>query len=432
MIPREPELQRLGPWPAGANNLSAESAVPGKSFREGVNIRVADDGRVGRREGYEKLFEGDEPHSLFAYGRRAFYAEQSELLTTELYDDNSFSEPLVVYTGLVVDALLAHCLIEPDIYVSDGAIALRIAPDNTISTWALPPAPTPAGALSSGGQLPAGRYHFATAYRAANGEEGPLSNRLTLDVAEGQQVVLSFPPVPGALRQLIFMTKPNGTELLLFGSVPNAATTATILKQRLGRPPVSDGLESMPAGRFAAYYAGRLLVGVEDMVVWSEPSQYALTALEYNYTLFSEQVTGLGTIGETTGGFFVGQLTRTYFVRGDNPSDARLDEVYPAGMVPGTLTHVPGARLPLENPPTVPVPVWLATNGVVCAGLADGTIVPLTETRYAMDVGDRGASVFDQRDGVSRFIATTQNPTDNVFAVRDQVSIEVVRNGISP
>lgn len=436
MIPGDRDLRTLGPWPAGANNLAAEHNVPRKSFREGVNVRVADDGRISRREGYTKRFEAVEPHSLFASGVRAFYAEQTQLMATELYPDGSLAEPLPIFTGLRIDAPLAYCLIEPDIYVSDGQQALRLRPDNTVLPWALPPAPTPAlaAALPDGGALPSGRYHVALAYRAANGEEGPLSPRLALDVTAPEQPVVRFPPAPaGVARQLLFLTKPNGTELLLYGSVPPSATSATFTSiGRLGRPPVATGLDPMPPGRFAAYYAGRLLVGVEDLVVWSEPMQYALTALEYNYMPFAEPVTGIGVVGETTNGFFVGQLSRTYFVSGDNPTDARPNEVYPAGIVPGTLSHVPGARLPLENPPTVPVPVWLATNGVICVGLQDGTILPLTEPRFVADVGSEGASVFEQRDGIGRYIVTTKNPDENVFAVRDQVSIEVVRNGITP
>jgi hypothetical protein len=432
MIPGDRDLRTLGPWPAGANNLAAEHNVPRPSFREGTNVRVADDGRISRREGRAKLFEAIEPHSMFGQGLRAFYAEQTQLMATELYPDGSLAEPLPIFTGLRIDAPLAYCLIEPDIYVSDGLQTLRLRPDNTVLPWAPPPAPAPSATLTAGA-LPPGRYHVALAYKLANGEEGPLSAWTALDVAEGQGILLAFPPVPAEVdRQLIFMTKPNGAALLFFGSVPVGATQATLSKQRLGRAPVSDGLDQMPPARFAAYFAGRLLVGLEDLVVWSEPNQYSLTSLEFNYMTFSEPVTGIGVVGETTNGFFVGQLSRTYFVSGSDPNDTQLNEVYPAGIVPGTLSHVPGARLPLENPPTVPVPVWLATNGVICVGLQDGTILPLTEPRFAADVGCEGASVFEQRDGMSRYIVTTKNPDENVFAVRDQVSIEVVRNGITP
>lgn len=433
MRPSDRDLKQLGPWPAGANNLSAEHSVPSRSFREGINVIVADDGKVSRIDGYTKVYDGYEPHSVIGYGARGFFVDQTELLAVELYSNGTLSEPLTVFAGLQFDAPLAHCLIEPDIYVSDGQLALRISPQNVVSPWSLPMPATPTAALSAGGTLQPGRYQFALSYRAVTGEEGPLSGIKTVDVAEGQQVTLGFPAGDAAHRVLVYMTKANGTELLLYESKLGTSTSALVNQTRaLGRPSPTNGLEQMPAGRFAAYFAGRLLVAVYDALVWSEPMHYGLTAFEYNYTLFSEPITGIGVIGENTDGFFVGQLSRTYFVRGGNPAEAQPAEVYPAGMVPGTLTHVPGARLPLENPPTVPVPVWLATNGVLCAGLQDGTVLPLNESRFAANVGSEGASVFEQRGGVSRVVVTTRNPSDNDFAVTDSVSIEVVRNGMTP
>src|SRR5690606_8204835 len=119
---------------------------------------------------------------------------------------------------------------------------------------------------------------------------------------------------------------------------------------------------------------------------------------DFSTMTFSEDITGLGAAGEAGGSFFVGQRSKVYLVRGDSPDQLTLSEKYPAGIVEGTLTMVPGARLPLEAPPSEPVPMWLATNGVVCVGLPDGTVLPLTETRYAADVGATGAGFFTQRD----------------------------------
>lgn len=433
MIPRDAQLVQLGPWPAGGNNLTVEHSVPRRAFREGVNVVVADDGKVRRRDGYDKVFDAVEPHSGFGYGARGFFAEGTELRAIELYPNGSVSEPLTIFEGLAIDEPLAHCLIEPDIYVSDGTVALRISPTNTVSEWALPTPPAPAVSALAGGAFEAGRYQFALAYRAATGEESGLSSTVAFDLTDTGGFTLSFPAGPASAAQvLVYMTKPNGAQLMFARAAPAAATTITLTPGPLTRMSPTAGMEPLPAGRFAAYFAGRLLVAVADAVFWSEPMLYALTAYEHNYALFGEPVTGIGVVGETAGGFFVGQMSRVYFARGENPAEARLEEVYPAGMVPGTLTHVPGARLPMENPPTVPVPVWLATNGVICAGMPDGSIAPLTETTFATKVGDAGASVFVQRDGENRLVVTTRNPSENVFAVTDSVSIEVVRNGITP
>jgi hypothetical protein len=119
-------------------------------------------------------------------------------------------------------------------------------------------------------------------------------------------------------------------------------------------------------------------------------------------------------------------------MRGGDPADASLEQAYHTGIVAGSLTYLPGSRLGLQNPPMVPLPVWLSTGGAFCVGFPDGTVVPLTEAQYAADVGDEAAAVFIQQSGSNRLVVTTREPRDNVFAVSDSVSIEVVRNGITP
>lgn len=427
----ERQAVTIGPWRRGANNLSAEHSAPPGSFRDAENVVVADDGKISRVEGFEKAIEAPDAHSVFAAPPRLFFVSQGVLYACEEQSDGLLSIPMPAIEG-VSDQPLAYCMIQPNIFVSDGSETWRIAPTNAASPWSLPPPSQPAASIVAG-TLPVGRYLVATAYRAADGSEGPTSPTTLVTLTEVGGIEVHLPaPAPGASRVLIFVTKPNGTELLHFNSVVPAASTVVITKQRLGRPPACEDLSPMPPGRFAAYFNGRLLVASGDFVRWSEPHQYGYTDEAYNYAAFDNEVTGLGVVGETTNGFFVGQQNRVYFMRGENPSEARLEEVYPAGMVPGTLTHVPGARLPLEAPPTVPVPAWLSTNGVFCVGTQDGSVIPLSETSFAAAVGTEGAAAFVQRAGVNRLVVTSRSPSDNAFAVTDSVAIEVVRNGIPP
>lgn len=428
MIPSDRDLIKLGPWPQGANNLALETQVPRGSFRKGVNIDIADSGRAMRRHGRTQVFTG-ETSNLFGYGDRGFFVEGQDLYGFERVD-GAETAAVLLYEGLRPDARLAHCLIDPDIFVSDGDVCLRISPSNEVSRWSLPTPPAPA--LSTlPGSLEAGTYKVAYTYKDASGAESALSDLASIDVAEGQGVTVLLTHLVAGTRTAVYMTKPNGTELLLVAVVPGQPSSINIMKQRLGRPPATEDMDPMPGGSFAAVWQGRLLVGSDRFVTWSEPMQYGLTKLMYNYLELAEPVTGLGA-PETSEGFFVGQQSRVYFVAGADPADATLREAYPAGMIPGTLQMVPGARLPLENPPAEPVPMWLATNGVFCVGLPAGTVLPLTETRFATMKSDSGAALFDQRGGISRYVATLRNPTENNFAMTDTVTAEVVRNNLTP
>lgn len=427
MALRESNLEKLGPFPAGANNVALETSVPQKSFREGINVDVRDDGKIERRDGYELRIAADEPHSLFAYGYRAFFVEGVTLMSFELIN-GAETLPILLYDDLVRDAPLAHCLVDPDIYVSDGDVALRIAPNGVVAPWSLPIPTAPLVSAAAGGSLFNGTYGVAYAYKASTGEEGALSDTAFVEAATGSTLTLQIPTTP--YRVAVYMTKPDGQELLLYGVVPGSVGSVAINKQALSRPPVTEDCDPMPAGQHAAVWNGRLLVSSGPLLIWSVAFQYGVTRLNSNYRELLEDITMLAAV-DTAQGFFLGQQSRTYYVAGADPDDARLIEAYPAGVVPGTMRMVPGARLPFENPPKSLVPMWLATNGVFCVGLPDGTIEPLTESRFAARVGDRGTAAFVQKDGLNRFLATVRNPADNNFAMSDQFTAEVVRNNIT-
>lgn len=420
MRPGSRDMVQLGPWTAGANNVSLETSVPRNAFRQGVNVDVTDDGKVVRRPGRELVFPHGEPTNLFGYGDRGFFVVGASLyaFTVALGVETT---PLEIYSGIAADARIAHALIDPDIFVSDGVTNLRISPDNEVSLWTLPRPEAPALAAGAGGTLAAGRYHVAAAYRATTGEESPLSDSAVIDVAEGASVGVTVPARPGE-RVVIYMTKPDGTELLRLATYPGGGVN--IMRQNLGRPSPTVGLDAMPPGDFAALWNGRLLTAQDRLVFWSQPLQYGFTELMYNYVELAEPVTMLAA-GETSAGFFIGQKSRTYFFVGADPAEGALKEVYPAGVVPGTLQMIPGARLPFEGAPTLPTPVWLATNGAFVAGMPDGSVAPLTENRYAAMRAEEGAAMFLPRDGVNKYVATLRDPSPNNFALSDAFTAEV-------
>ncbi len=429
MATRESDLVQIGPFPSGANNLALETSVPSRSYRRGVNVDVADDGKVSRRKGRVKEFDAVDVHSLFGVGNRGFFAVR-DMLFGFTVDGDVVSDPVPLYDNLDVDVPLTYTLIDPDLFVSDGRENLRISLDGAVDAWALPAPTPPVCAVSTDGSLDPGRYFIGTSFKAWSGEEGALTPLVLVDLPDGGKITLTLPAAPaGAQRTMVYMTKPNGKEPLLLAAVPTNVASLGITKQNLGRPPVTLDMDPMPAGAFSCVWNGRLLVAYDNLVYWSEPNQYGVTKSMFNYLVFSEPVTMLAAI-DTAGGFFVGQESKVYFVAGADPADSRLVGAYSAGAIPGTLTMIPGARLPFEEPPVMPVPMWVASNGVFCVGLPDGTIAPLTETRYAAKKADFGAAMFVQRGGINRYVATLRNPTDNNFAMTDQITAEVVRNNL--
>lgn len=418
-------LDALGPWPSGANNLARETAVPRTQLREAVNVDLFSDGRVRRRKGRRKVLDIADPHSMFSIGRACLFAAGPTLY--ELTSDFT-ANPIGTVTP---NAPLYYEFIEPYVFISDGTNTYRYSPGAALRSWSIPAPGAPQLSASEGGSLPAATYYVATAYRLNSGEEGSASPqaRIALVSEAGIRVDLPAPPA-GVDRVSVYMTKPNGEQLMLAATVPAVATSITLASPQLGR--MADTLDTapMPAVAHPCYHNGRLLGFVDELLVWSEPNRYGITRLDYNFTAFSEPGTMIASPGEGSPGVFIGQASRTYFLRGASPADASLREVYPYGVVPRSKIMVPGSKLPMDNPPTEPVPVWMATNGAFVVGMPDGSVLPLSEKRYAANVGPEAATLYRESEGLAQCVAAVRDPSQNAFAVGDSASAEVVRNGI--
>lgn len=416
----------LGPWPRGAHNVGPENSVPPRHVRKALNIDFDDSGKPRRRDGRTRVIIATEPRCLWGNNRRMLFA-----VGGSLYEVDASLDPREIATDISPTATLAYCEIEPYVYVSDTERAFRVDRDGLVTSWTVP-TPTQLAVVATGtGGLDEGRYLVAAAYVNDTGEESPPTRTMEVVVAAGQALRFTLPAAPaGVSRARFYMTKPNGTQLLLAATAPVASTVVTIMRQRLGRPLIDNEYAPLPAGQFAAYFNGRLYVSIGPVIYWSEPNHYSVMSADFNFLPFAGDVTMLAAPSEGSAGFFAATADRTYFVRGNDPSDTQLVEAYSAGAIANTMTHVPGANLALDNPVPGTVPMWIAANGVFCAGLPDGTVFAMTEQRFVSALAGTGAAGYRLHRGTHQFVASLLNPITNLAGFSDSVSTTIVRNGI--
>src|SRR5690606_28029036 len=99
------------------------------------------------------------------------------------------------------------------------------------------------------GSLTAGAYHVAVALKAPTGEEGPLGPLAKAEVPDNGSLTVNLPALAPGMRYAVYMTKPNGTELLHLVTAPSA--TINVYKQHQGRRPPTEDTDPLPAGHFA-------------------------------------------------------------------------------------------------------------------------------------------------------------------------------------
>jgi hypothetical protein len=427
-------LVPFGPWPRGANNIAREDSVPATAFRRGVNVDVYPGGKTRRRKGHT-LVDSTPARNLWSDGE---YALCTSFDGTKLYRFVP-GQPLVqLYDGFTLDSDIGYCSANQHVRVSDGATALRVDTTNdSVLPWGVESPPGQPSLTAADGGLDPGAYQVAITYVRADGEESgtPLAASIDLPTGGGIRAQLSgaFVYPTGVTGINLYVTPSNGGNFQLYDTYPVGALDVTITNKRPTRPLYTQGLERMPAGELATLSGGRLLVAVDNLVVWSEALFFGLTNYARNYVAYSGRVTMLAAVspGAASTGVFVAAGEKTFFLSGNDLPSAANQLSYNCGAVRGALTYVHGDDFGVDGFPSQPLPTWLATSGVICVGMPDGRVVSLTNGRYEMRVGDRASIAQRELAGVNQLRVGVRSPRSlSVGVSSDSADTILVRNGV--
>lgn len=431
------DLIQIGPFPAGIDNLNAETALTrsedGKrivALRDAVNVDIPRGGWPKRRPGYGREVDGTRVHSLWAGGRfpLMLFADGGTQ-----YARRTGGEPFEVRSGLTPRAI-SYTIPGDKVFCSNGAQAWCVLPDGEAAAWGVEsPGSQPLLAASSDGGLDAGTYQVAQTFIDDRGEESGTGRAEEVVVPDKGGILLSAiqQPASGAvLRARFYVSHANGDVLYQARDLPVGQTTALIGAGQRGKPLATQFMSPMQPGSIVRHLGGRLYTAQGREMRWSEALRYGLTNREKNVRSVGARIDMMEPVGDggEAPGFFVADHKRTYWLGGADPADATLRIVYMAGAIPGTGITVPGNMFGLET--TLPVAYWIAKNGVACLGMPGGIVVPLRERQVVAPNAESGASLFRERDGMRQIISALQGATAQGVAIGDRASARVYRNGI--
>ena len=131
--------------------------------------------------------------------------------------------------------------------------------------------------------------------------------------------------------------------------------------------------------------------------------------------------------GET--GIFVGCDQGVFFYRGDDPGNFTRSYVsHP------TITD---AALSLDGEfidPSIAgqtVAFWWTVEGVLVAGMPDGSIEPIREAEFRIPDAERGVMAPLTREGIKQVVSVMKNPgTESSMGFSSSMDIEVHRHGV--
>lgn len=429
------DLQGIGPWPAGINNLAKEGRLPTDENRRVVALREADNidldraGYAARRGGTARFFDGALSHSLWSHDELPFglFVDDGELQAVD--PDGSVTALGVAMGGLPVSYELFGDRVLFCNRLARGMVGLNLQPYD----WAAEqPAGQPHAAPVDGFGLNPGQYQVAITFTDVLGREsGQSLAAVVVDVAEGQGVELTQIPVPQSADTAlvnVYLTDANDQGLRLHSSHP-PGTTATLLgAPARGRAVMTQFLEPLPAGQFVALLNGRQFVADGRYLRWSPAMRYGLTNPAEQAIRFNADIELLAPVGRGTegAGLYVAAGKRTYWHGGADPANWNQAIAFGHGAVPGSLVVVTGDVLGFDT--AAPVAFWLARNGQFVVGLPGGQVMPLKRDTFVANNADRAAVLLREQGGIRQIITALRGARPNGFAVSDHAVAHIIHD----
>lgn len=406
----------------GINNRAAPERLKSSELREAENVDIENEGRIRRRAGRRKIYDGAEVHSLWSDGATTLFAQGRYLM--RLDGDGAAT---ALRTDLLRGKSVSYESVAGTVYWSNSEQRGRVV-DGAALHWGMDAPPAPVAMEASPKALPPGTYMVALTYVDAYGEESPASRHSVVSFTEESSIAVLPPPFPAeSARANVYITPQNG-DVLYFQGVVVPGWALTVIGVDTGRPLRTEYLSPPPAGHIVRHHRGRMYVADGNVVWFSEPYAYSWFNRRRNFYMYPARVTMLEPV---EGGVFLSwEGGKTVFIAGETPEKAEEIEadIHPA--IAGTAARADAAWFPaLETGGKAAI--WLTQNGVA-VGVSSGQVRYLTEERLALPRGGLGSGVIREDRGIRQYVGLLREQdgqSSNLYA-SDHVVAEVYRNGV--
>lgn len=443
---RSKELLKLGTWPAGIANRGPEEAMPTDedgnviALRSAKNVDIDERGKVRRRPGATLVRAAAGLHSIWAHDR---FPYMLGVYDADIVLIDSVENVTPLGLGLTKpDAPMSFDLLAGAVYASNGTDRVQVLEDGSFRAWAAEcPGGQPQVTVQAGqGGLAAGTYQVAITFLDADGREGGASLPVEVELDAGDGMLFTNFPVPADPSTTwvrIYCSRPNGEPLYAVQDIPVAMTSFLLGVHQPGAMLDKLLLTALPPGQIVRGHNGRQLVATGNLMLWSPALTYGLTLRHRAYHRYDAPLTLMEPAGEAEGsGLFVATAAgngksagRTYYLTGPDPQNWQRVIAYPQGAVPGSAIKVDAKALGLQSGGIVPV--WLADNGRIVAGLPGGQVIELHGDRYVGPArAERASLALREFNGMQHLIATLRGGEVSGLAATDLAVAEVWKDGV--
>lgn len=411
------ETVKLNRFVNGKNNIADEDNLPEGSLREAINVNTSNEGELRRRSGVTKIYTGLDIHSLF----RRFFVENNSL--KYLKSDNTAE----IVNANITGKSLSYAIVNGGIYYAD---AEKIFNSEHTILGLEDPQNSFTLSNTSGGLKP-GPYQVAINFvNKITGEISGSTNSLVIEVTNGGIQINNIPQPVGDYNINIYVSDTAGNKAYLYTTIQKGFLSIVVTSRSINKHQViTHNLKRLPGGNILRAFKGRLYVAVDNMLVYSQPTNFGLYNPATNFYYFKDSISIVQPVDD---GIYV-VADKTYFISGSNPEDSSIRTINLNKAIPGTGITVDASNFDLGSGHNGDVAYWFSTEGGIL-GLPSGSVMNISKSRLAApNALTNGSTGYTESNGIRNLVTTmkdSSNDTRSNVGASDRASAQIIRNGV--
>ena len=393
-------MLKLKDW-RGINNVSEPECMETQELVTALDVDVGVDLEIRRRGGFSQLSEVCHKNVHEAMGYALATRMGGELVAWA--EGASPDTATSLHPSLGV-ARVWYCNLPDGRTAFTNGLIHGITDGRSASGWGVPVPQELGGTTQVAGQLPRGEYRYALTYtRLADGLEGGAVYSAPLTLEDGGLLLLGLPELDG--HQInVYLTPPNSDHAYHAGVASGDSWSYLGEVDALTLPCRTAFLQPAPVGTVLAFWRGRVLVAVGNVLYASLHAEWELFDLQRDFKQFGAAITLIQPVDD---GIYVGTERGLVFLAGTEFDSLQYVPLVPEPVVLGSGVAVRGDLVALGEGRGNGSAMLCIVGGYVLAGFNSGSVNRLTHQRYRTAAREVAAT-FREVGGVPQYIAIPQ------------------------
>lgn len=393
-------MLKLKDW-RGINNVSEPECMKNQELVTALDVDVGVDLEIRRRGGFSQLSEVCHKNVHEGQGYALATRMGGELMAWS--EGASPDTATSLHPSLGV-ARVWYCNLPDGRTAFTNGLIHGITDGRSASGWGVPVPQELGGSTQVAGKLPRGEYRYALTYtRLADGLEGGAVYSAPLTLEDGGLLLLGLPELDG--HQInVYLTPPNSDHAYHAGVARGDSWSYLGEVDALTLPCRTAFLQPAPVGTVLAFWRGRVLVAVGNVLYASLHAEWELFDLQRDFKQFGADITLIQPVDD---GIYVGTERGLVFLAGTEFDSLQYVPLVPEPVVLGSGVAVRGDLVALGDGRGNGAAMLCIVGGYVLAGFNSGSVNRLTHQRYRTAAREVAAT-FREVGGMPQYIAIPQ------------------------